>query len=308
MSYEDRRLVFAGAGGPGMGTPWGTLGAITKRALTPLGYEVHIESRSARTENPRYVGDGRADLGATHASQVLAAFHGRDAFAAEAPRQNLRVIACINHPSWVGVAVRADTGITDLSDVLERRLPVRVKAGNGRAFEMVWEHYGLSRPLIESWGGLFLQTDLEADRVPWAVSGEFDLFVDTIYAAYTPEARHWWEASVLHDLRFLALPQDLIDRIVAEGAGDPSFIPNRLVRGVRSDVPSVARLPQVIYTRDDMPEDFAFLLAKALDDSRGLFRQTHIPYSYDPKNVARDFGVPLHPGAARYYREAGYLP
>ena len=37
------------------------------------------------------------------------------------------------------------------------------------------------------------------------------------------------------------------------------------------------------------------------------FRQTHIPYSYDSQQVARNNGIPIHPGAARYYRERGYL-
>ncbi len=182
-----------------------------------------------------------------------------------------------------------------------------MKAGGGRSFDMVWEHYGISREEIASWGGQFLNTDLEAPRVPWAVSGEFDLRVDTIYAAYTPEARHWIEASIYHDLRFLAQPDYLIDRIVAVGAGDRGAIPLKLVRGVTHDVPTVARLPQLIYARDDMPEDFAYLLAKTLDDNRDLFRQTHIPYSYDSHNVARDVGVPFHPGAVQYYREQGYL-
>lgn len=308
MSYEDRRLIFAGAGGPGMGTPWGTIGALTKRILSPLGYELHIESRSSRTDNARYVGDGKADLGATHPTHAVAAYHGRDAYAGETPRRNLRVIACINHPSWIGVAVKANSGIDSLADIKARRLPVRVKTGGGRAFEMIWAYYGLSRDDIEEYGGEFLQADLEAPRVPWVLSGEFDLFVDTLYAAYTPEARHWWEASVLHDLRFLPLPDELIRSICEAGAGDPGFIPNRLMRGVTGNVPTVARLPQLIYTCDEMPEDFAHLLAKALDDNRHVFRETHIPYSYDSRNVARDVGIPLHPGAERYYREMGYLP
>jgi uncharacterized protein len=307
MGYEDRRLIFAGAGGPGMGTPWGTLGSIAKRILEPLGYHLRVEAQSHGANNARYVGDGMADLGATHASHAIAAFHGREAYSGEEPRRSLRVIACISHPSWIGIAVRSEIGIQDLGEVRERRLAVRVKASGGPAFQMVWDHFGLSRELIESWGGQFLPTDLVSDHVPWVRSGEFDLFVDTVYAAYTPEARHWWEASVLHDLRFLALPEALIDRIVASGHADRGHIPVKLLRGVNENVTTVARLPQVIYTRDDMPEDFAYLLAKALDENRALLRQVHIPFSYDPANVGRDLGIPLHPGAERYYREKGYL-
>ena len=58
--------MFAGAGAPGMGTPWGTLGEVTAKALAPFGYEVRLEGRSFGPNNARYVADGRADLGATH--------------------------------------------------------------------------------------------------------------------------------------------------------------------------------------------------------------------------------------------------
>ena len=37
-----------------------------------------------------------------------------------------------------------------------------------------------------------------------------------------------------------------------------------------------------------------------------LIRWTGQPFSYDPMTVADGGGVPLHPGAAKYYRERGY--
>jgi len=307
MAVDDRRLVFAGAGPPGMGTPWGTLGELTARALAPLGYEVRVESRSSGTDNARYVADGRADLGATHLTRVLGAYHGRWEYDGEPARTNLRVIAAINHPSWIGVAVRAGSDIADLSDIASRRLPVRVKSGAGPLFELVYEHYGLSRGLVESWGGRFHPFAPGRDVLPWVRDGDFDLILDTIYAAYTPEARHWHEASILHDLHFLPLPDELVTRICAEVGGEPSVIPRHLVRGVDAGVRSVARLPQVVYARDDTPDDLVRTVARTLDDNRHLFRSTHIPYSYDPRTVARTHGAPLHPAAAAYYQEAGYL-
>ena len=40
MGFDDKKLVFGGAG---PGTPWGTLGLITARALAPFGYQVRVE-------------------------------------------------------------------------------------------------------------------------------------------------------------------------------------------------------------------------------------------------------------------------
>jgi TRAP-type uncharacterized transport system substrate-binding protein len=84
------------------------------------------------------------------------------------------------------------------------------------------------------------------------------------------------------------------------------LIPFRLVRGVNRPVRTIYRPLQGYLARDDMPHDFAYLFARTLDEGRALLRQTHIPFSYDERTVAMDVGVPLHPGAARYYREKDY--
>lgn len=323
---DGKRIVFAGAAPEGAGTPWGTLALVTRKALAPLGYQVDIEVLSWGANNPRYVADGRCDLGATQYRAVEEAFEGSEAWSGEPPRSNLRLIATINQPAWIGVAVRAASGITDLAQIAAQRMPVRLKSGGEKAITTILDYYGLSRQKIVEWGGG--QVGAEAPQppppsddpfarwlgrdwnqvAPWVVKGEFDLIVDPIYAANTPEHKHWLEASILHDLRFFALPRDLIDRIMARNQAEaPGFIPHRLMRGVNEDIPTVQRFPQVIYTRSEAADDFAYEVTKALDAGRHLFRQTHMPYSYDPANVAKSRAVPLHAGAERYYREVGYL-
>jgi TRAP-type uncharacterized transport system substrate-binding protein len=56
-----------------------------------------------------------------------------------------------------------------------------------------------------------------------------------------------------------------------------------------------------------MPDDFAYTVAKALDEQQSLLQWAHLNFSYNRHTVWRAFGVPLHPGAARYYREMGYM-
>ena len=311
MSFDDKHLVFGGAG---PGTPWGTLGAVTAEALEPLGYEVRVERNASRGRCPGMVQNGQLELGATQGITTSWAYRGLHNYAADGPMPRLRVIANIMHPAWLGVAARWETGITDLSQIKQKELPVRVLGGGGEMFAAIMAHYGLSRELIESWGGRFLPTVMLSSAgggpygaAPWVRSGEFDLIMDNLYAAYTPEFAAFHEASVLYNLRFLPLPDDLIQRVCRELGGEPGFIPYRLARGVEAPTASVHRPSQVIFGRDDMPDDFAYLLAKALDDRRDLFRKTHIPFSYDPKTVIDGCGIPLHPGAERYYRETGYL-
>ena len=312
---DRKKVVFAGAGPITIGSPWGTLGLITKRAIEPLGYEVDIEPASFGAGNPRYVGDGKTDLGATQLRAVREAYRGTQAYEADGPRASLRLIATINQPSWIGVAVPADSGIDDIGD-LARLEPRRVKTGGDRAFDLLFEYYGFSRKSITAvvrgpeqdfnpatrWAGRD-----ENSIAEWVRTGEFDAIIDPIYAAYTPEHKHWWDASILHDLKFFPLPPDLVQKMCDEDEVEgPGFIPHRLMRGVNEDIPTAQRLPQVIYTREDVGDAFIYEVTKALDENRHLFRQTHLPYSYDPHTVARRRPVPLHPASERYYREKGY--
>jgi uncharacterized protein len=309
MSFSDKHLVFGGAG---PGTPWGTLGEITRQALAPAGYEVRIDAEASRGRCPQKVTDGKVDFGATQALLVRWAYAGQHQYAAQGPLPRLRVIATIMMPVWLGIAARWDLGITDLQQVADRKLPVRVLGGTGEVFRAILGYYGLTREKIESWGGKFLSSlattpGHEYVVAPQVRSGDVDVILDNVYAAYTPEAASFVEASVLLDLRFLDLPLELAETLCTEFGGEPGMIPYRLLRGVDRPVQSVSRPWQLIFGRDDMPEEFAYQLAEAYDHGRHLFRQTHIPYSYDSVQVARDHGIPLHPGAERYYRERGYL-
>jgi TRAP-type uncharacterized transport system substrate-binding protein len=322
---DGKKIVFAGAAPVGAGTPWGTLALVTRKALQPLGYEVDIEVLSWGANNPRYVADGRADLGATQYRAVEEAMEGVESWQGEAPRPNLRLIATINQPARIGVAVREGSGVADLADIARRKLPVRLKYGHEKAIATIFQYYGFSPHDVLQWGGHLIGAEAPQEAAPadpfarwlgrdwnavapWVARGEFDVIVDPIYAANTPEHKHWLEASILHNLRFQPLPPDLVGLIMERKQAEaPGFIPHRLMRGVNEDIPTVQRFPQVIYTREEAAEDFIYEVAMALDRGRHLFRQTHIPYSYDPGNVAAPRAVPLHAGAARYYREAGYL-
>ena len=62
-----------------------------------------------------------------------------------------------------------------------------------------------------------------------------------------------------------------------------------------------------IYTRDDVPDDFAYAVAKALDEHRELFQVQLEPWYYDPQTVADSKVIPMHPGAMKYYRERGHI-
>ncbi len=100
----------------------------------------------------------------------------------------------------------------------------------------------------------------------------------------------------------------LIDKLVQlPGGYHRALIPMGYMRGVDRRIPTVTRDRHVIYVRDDAPDTFTYTLAKALDEHQDLFHTLGQPYWYDPRVVATTDVIPLHPGAAKYYKERGYL-
>ena len=293
----ERPLVFAGSTQRlGTSDPLFSLGEITARVLAPRGYSVQVLNESGGPLNPRFVGDGRADLGATQPGTAARAFAGRGEFAGEAPRDNLCAIATICRPYWVALAVSVESGITDLSQIKERRLPLRFSIA--ASADSILRHYGLSRDELLAYGG---------QEVRGQDSRNLQLIISNMYLANTPAGRRWLEACTNMDLRFLDLPDKLIERILEEdGEGEQGFIPHGYLPGVDHDVRTVSRPYLIIYTRDDAPGPAIRTLAEGYDRERRYFRETHVNFSYDTEEVAMHAGIPLHPAALAYYQERGY--
>jgi uncharacterized protein len=85
-------------------------------------------------------------------------------------------------------------------------------------------------------------------------------------------------------------------------------VPIGLLKGVDKPMTTLARNGQSVFGRQDLPEGFAYDVARALDENRSRLKYLNRPYFYDPRTVGNGIGgVPLHPGADRYYRQQGYL-
>jgi para-nitrobenzyl esterase len=318
-----KRPVFGGACKI---CPWGAMAEVVQAAMKPYGYDVQICYNCNAADAPRIVAEARTpppykpdpvvpeilaprnvpglgavDFGAVAIHFLRDAYRGKGVYAKEKPRTNLRLIANIQDPSYVLVAAKADTGITDLAQIREKRWPVRIlTAGIGRDSSRILAYFGLSREAIEAAGGRVGNTPELRENFDVAIGGGGGM-------STAPEWSIWTEISQKFDLNFIALPDDLLAQLATEGEQERGTIPVGLYRGVVRPIPTVVRTGTVIYGRDDMPDDFAYDVAKAMDEQQHLLQWKHLNFSYNVHNVWKGFEVPLHPGAARYYRERGYM-
>jgi NMT1-like family len=67
-------------------------------------------------------------------------------------------------------------------------------------------------------------------------------------------------------------------------------------------------LERTIIVSTAMSEGVAYTITKTINDNAERFRALHASLAeYDPSRGWSQLGVPLHPGAERYYREKGWL-
>lgn len=321
--FAVKRPVFASA--CPHGCPWGEIGEFVQEAMRPHGYDVVLCRNCNRAEGPRLVAkasyppplapldlmvgtdtrvNARVDFGVTASGFLTEAYRGAHNYAKDGPYKNLRLIAKIEDPTYLLVAVKKDSAITDLAQIRERKLPVKILASLSSATQPLLDHYGLSAESLKEWGGSMSNAMLSRGDAP------FDVIIsDLASPANNPESAYWTKLSQQFDLRFLDLPEALLGTLAANSDGELIRVTAKwgLLRGVDRPIATVARSGESIFGRDDMPEQVAYDIAKAVDAHRDALRWYIRPYSYSPNTVWKNQDVPLHPGAERYYRERGYL-
>jgi uncharacterized protein len=319
-----KKPVFAGAC---KACPWGILAKVTADALSYYGYQTTIcwvcwssfgpremadktkpvMPQGAELDNSEYIEpppDAVPDISATSESNLIDAWNGTGAYARDGKqRHNYRVIAVIRTSTYILAAASKKSGITNLRQIKDRTEPTWIVGGN----QIIFDYYGIKvEELKAKGGGVMPPVGIGPTRVTREKRASGDLFIGTGLLANTPEQRSWYEASQLNDLVFLDFEEPLIARLVQEPGYQRATVPLALFRGVDRPIPTVMRPNHFIYVRDEAPDDFAYTVAKALDERSELFQVQLEPWYYDPQTVALSKVIPMHPGAMKYYRERGY--
>lgn len=243
------------------------------------------------------------------ATPLTLAYRGTGPFSEPVP---VRVITVIPSLDWLGFAVKESTGIRSLADIKARRYPLRVsvRAQPDHSIHLfideVLKCYGFSLADIESWGGTISRDvgmPYGALRLAKVRSGEVE-------AVFDEALRQYVDPALEMGMRFLPLEPPVLDRLVAMGFRS-SVITRAMFPRLPADIPTLDFSGWPVFTHADVPEEFIYDYCRALDARKASIRwQEPGPLPLERMCVDSKEGpleVPLHPGAERYWREAGYL-
>lgn len=307
-AQEGYKLTVSGASPDGL---WSMLGAGIDSALRTSvpGSVATYQTSGGGLANVAIVSRGQAELGIVHNIELKAAVEGAEPFSE--PVSNLRAIAVLYN--WAPMQMvltksfAEEQGISSLADVVEKKAPVRIAVNQrGNMVEAVnreiFAAYGATWEDIESWGG----------QVVYAPGGEMaNLFNDRRIdmggnGVFVPDRRFVQVAQNM-DLVMLPLDDEVIQTVAAKTGADPYVIEPGGYEWQTEAVPTVA-LSAVLVASEDMPEDVAYDLTRALVNEIDKVREVHKAMgALDTALMPSLKVIPYHPGAERYYREAGLM-
>lgn len=272
----------------------GAIADIIKREVPGVSASV---APGAGIANVKGVETGKAELGFGNSSSTVDGVLGRDPFTE--PTRHVRHVATL-YLQYFQVVVREDAGIRSVKDFRGRAVTTQQKGNTGEQ---------MTRDLLQI-HGLSYKDLRSVSHVSYndSVSQMKDNHAQIFSLVSTVPASAILDIATSHKIRLLGVTESDFAALQKLNRGYATrVIPKGTYPGVEEDVTTFGTYTHLI-ARADLPEDLVYRITKALHKHAGeLANVVQAVKGLDLKEMAFDVGVPYHPGAAKYYREAGIL-
>lgn len=265
-------------------------------------------------ENPVRVSSGKDDLGWGITFVDKMAFKGM-APLFDKPNPNVRALGGIFGTYYVHFVAAADKGIktvAELADMIKAGKAIHVAmpmkgTSDLPLVENILGFYGISVDAIKKSGGKVFQATY-ADMV----SLYQDRHVDFVCTHLALPAAAVTEMFFSRSCTLLAVSNDCIDKLAKDLGTLPrdsglQIIPKATYKGQVGDIPAVVSTGELLISKD-VPEEVAYTIIKILCQNISELHKINIAnQTFIPEKGWVHVAVPLHPGAVKFYKEAGYM-
>ncbi|GHV44327.1 C4-dicarboxylate ABC transporter substrate-binding protein [Synergistales bacterium] len=253
--------------------------------------EILLEVTGGSGANIALLQNKEVDLMICEAGMVWEKMNGIELEKDEPPFKNVRALT----PAYVNIYAcwAVDPKITKLQDLEGKKIGVsQYLSGAHLGTIKVFEALGINAEYVNTaWADSFIEL---ADGRLQAVSG--------------PTGHPSSPAIELESkmpTNYVSLSDEDIEKILKHiPYYSRGVIPKGTYKYLTEDYQSVENWV-CLFVRDDMDEDLAYLLTKALMENNPTLVATHNTAKYSlPENIVKQ-PIPIHKGAAKYYREKG---
>ena len=259
--------------------------------------KISVQATKASAENLHLLQAGRGEIAFSLGDSLNEAWKGNEEAGFKAPLKKLRTVAAI-YPNYIQIVAAADSGIRTLADLKGKRISVGApKSGTELNARDIFRGAGMS---YKDFG--------RVEYLPFGESVELmknrQLDATLISAGLGVAAVRDLATAV--KIIVVPIPVEAVPKI-GEAAYQPGTIPARTYEGQNEAVPSVA-VQNFLVTHEGVPADTVHAMTKSMFENLDQLYAAHAAAKAIRKeDAAKGSPVPLHPGAERYYREAGLL-
>lgn len=295
-------FISIGTGGV-TGVYYPTGGAICRlvnRDRAEHGIRCGVESTGGSIFNINAIRSGKLEMGVAQSDWQFHAFNGTSRFEENGPFEELRAMFSV-HPEPFTVVARADSGITSFEDFPGKRINIgNPGSGQRGTMEVVMEAMGWTEDTFGQ------ATELPAGEQALALC---DNNIDAIVYTVGHPSGAIQEATTACDTVLVNVDNDAIRALVEErDYYRMATIPGGMYRGTDEDITTFG-VGATFVSSTAVSEEVAYEVVKAVFENIDQFRGLHPAFAnLEPAEMVSDgLSAPLHPGAERYYREAGLI-
>ncbi|WP_424988605.1 TAXI family TRAP transporter solute-binding subunit [Microbulbifer sp. S227A] len=277
----------------------------------PEGSSVNIVPRGGSVANPTALNAGNGDLafGLSYTAK-LAYLGDEEVYAGRGAHKNIMGVTGGMHMSYTYVLARRDyiekTGLSSLEEMLASDdLPRIAMKPQGSIVLPIAEN-------ILSTYGWSLEKLRDAKKLTQGQPSQIsemlrDNRVDVYFENAPTNHAGVTEVTLTNDMMFLPISKEASDLLVENGM-TAQTVPAGTYRGMEEDYETTAT-GMVIMANKNSSEDAIYEFTKAIAEGYNQLVSENAALSHwDPKaTIGIEFtALPLHPGAEKYYKEAGW--
>ena len=297
-----QEYITIGTGGV-TGVYYPTGGAICRlvnKGRKEHGFKCAVESTGGSVYNINTIREGELQFGVAQSDWQYHAFNGSSKFEEAGPFEGLRAVFSV-HPEPFTVVARADAGISTFDDLKGKRVNIgNPGSGQRGTMEVLMEAKG--------WGmeDFALATELKAAEQSAALC---DNQIDAMIYTVGHPSGSIQEATTACDSVLVTVDGEAVEKLV----GDNSFyrtatIPGGMYRGSDNDTNTFG-VGATFVTSADVSDDAVYAVVSSVFENFDAFKKLHPAFAnLKPEEMIADgLSAPLHPGAAKYYKEKGWI-
>jgi uncharacterized protein len=278
----------------------GAICRMVNKSRKQAGVTCAMESTEGSIANIEALRAGDLDMAIVQSDWQFHAYRGDGAFAEAGPYRDLRAVFSLHAEPFTLVA-RDDSGIESVSDLRGKRVNIGNPGSGQRATtEAVMAANGWTMADFAH------VSELPSDEQAAALaSGRVDAIVFTV----GHPSGGIYDATKSTPAHLVPITGPAVDRLIADHPYyAKAVIPGGLYLGNDNATPTFG-VRATLVAPASMPDDLVYLVVRSVFENFAEFKSLHPALKdLDQREMPRAaLTAPLHPGAERYYREAGLI-